>query len=96
MVSPKITAVLPNGVVLVRDAPWLSMHVSVSVYFLEGEFERLLCSGRVLNVQSNHLVQIELLLDGRGMSSISEVLETLQKNELERVLVKPGLFVEQL
>ena len=94
LVSPKIKNVLPSGIVLVKNAPWLSMHVSVAVYVLEGEFERLICIGRVLNVQSNHLVQIELVQDSRGMINLSEVVVALQQADKEKILLKPGLYVE--
>lgn len=72
---------------MVSNAPWLGMRVQVSVYVMDGDFERQVGAGYVKNIQGNGLVQVHLPLDAESSNPFESI-------DLEKIIVKPGLFAE--
>lgn len=81
--SPTVISVLDNGLLVVSASSWLGMNVSTAIYHLDDQFERFVCKGRVVNIQTNKLVQIET----SGKDGYLETLRTSRK----QLLVKPGM-----
>lgn len=89
---PKARVFRSDGLLLVEYAPWLSLGVMTAIYVMEGEVERLVCVGEVINIQSNGLVQIKTHHDEWGYGSEKEAWEALENIDKELILVKPGLY----
>lgn len=87
-----IKLVRDQEVLLVEQSPWLSLDVLTAVYIVDNDVERFVCVGKVVNVQMNKLVQIELSPDERGDEVREEMWDALNQAEKTSILVKPGLY----
>jgi hypothetical protein len=79
-----------QDLILVNQKDWLGMNVAVLLYKQEGDYERLLCPGTVINIQDNGLVQIHLSIDGLESEEISRVRTKLNDGNLSSLIIKPG------
>ena len=93
--SPTVRTLRDDRLLIVERLAWLGMDVLIAIYVLEDELERLVCIGRVINIQQNDLVQIEVALapNGFGASSEAEIWSTLDGARKDSILIKPGLFL---
>ncbi|MBB3998617.1 hypothetical protein [Aureimonas pseudogalii] len=90
--APKVVKVIDGQIVIVKDAPWLSLGVSVAIYIVDGEFERLVGDGEVINVQTNALAQIRLRNHVDLFRDISDLASRLDAADRTNILVRPGLY----
>ena len=88
---PKVKAVhLAEGFILATEKDWMGMSVSVLIYKQEGDFERLLCSGIISNIQQNRLVQIRLLVTDLETEEAQQLAARLNDGQLNTLIIKPG------
>lgn len=88
--SPSVKQIRDEGrVLMVGNAPWLGLRVQVSVFIMDGEFERQVSLGYVKNVQGNKLVQIQVVMEESSKNPFESV-------DLEKIIIKPGLVAEAL
>ena len=89
--SPPVRSVrIEEGVLIVGHRDWLGVSVAVLVFKQEGEFERLLCAGNVINVQQNGLVQIAISTSGLDDNEVRQVKEKISDGENHTLIIKPG------
>ncbi len=89
--SPPVRSVrLDEGLLIVGHRDWLGISVAVLIYKQDGEFERLICAGEVINVQKNGLVQIALRSSGLDETEIANVRAKLSDGENGTLIIKPG------
>lgn len=89
LASPKIRTILDEGILVSGSSPWLGIGASIAVYAKEDEFERLVCAGKVINAQTNGLIQIQLLPIQPKQEPI-DIVEKL-KPRLSDIIIRPGL-----
>lgn len=90
--APLVKAIHDKKLLIVDEAPWLSLGVLTAIYVKDGEYERLVCTGEVINVQSNNLVQILIREYEDIYSDIEDVGAKLQHTSKDAILIRPGLF----
>ena len=83
-------ALRKRELLIVEPSPWLGYGVATSVFVAQDDLELLVCTGRVVNVQLNELVQIEVDSGSAGMESADEVWQVLE-NERNSLIIRPGL-----
>lgn len=89
---PRVRLISGKDLIIVEGAPWLSLGVTTAIYVLEGEFERIVCAGEVINVQTNGLVQIQIREADLAYGSLEVATQALGSMSKENILVRPGLF----
>ena len=90
---PRVIKVLTeHRLLLVEQAPWLSVGVMIATYVMESDMERLIGVGEVVNVQSNGLVQLSVQPHERGYSTDNEIWNFLNDAKREQIIVRPGLM----
>ncbi|MDE2792094.1 MAG: hypothetical protein OXI81_16955 [Paracoccaceae bacterium] len=91
---PQVKAVMrAEHLLIVENSPWLGVGVMATIYVLENDFERFVCTGEVINVQMNDLVQIAARATGQQYASEDEFWTTLERIDRAAILVKPGPIV---
>ena len=89
--SPTVRSTLrEHDLLIVEPSPWLGYGVATSVFVAQDDLELLVCTGRVVNVQLNDLVQIEIDAAGAGMQSEDHVWQAL-KEKRGSLIIRPGL-----
>lgn len=81
---PSVKFIRDNKILLTENANWLSVGTMVAVYLKEDEFEIRKSTGKVINIQQNDLVQIEL-------SDTDQTITTELKENRQNILIKPGV-----
>ena len=81
---------LEDKLLLVSPKEWLGVSVAVLIYVQEESYERLLCSGAVINQQRNGLVQIALDLGGLEQEAVNGIHQRLTGCALGKIVIKPG------
>jgi hypothetical protein len=89
---PKIKAFVADNILLVEHTPWLSYGTMIGIYMVVNNYERFVCVGEVINIQSNGLVQIRTEQDDRGYSSEEETTKALNEIDKKLIIIKPALF----
>ena len=90
--NPKVRSVLRDDhLLIVERSPWLGVGVSTSVYAVEDELERLVCTGQVINVQLNDLVQIRVAPTTAGMTCWKDIWSALDSQHADSLIIRPGL-----
>lgn len=89
---PIVKAIHDKKILIVDGAPWLSLGVMAAIYVKDGEYERLVCTGEVVNVQTNKLVQIHIRDYEDIYNDIEAAGEKLNLTSKEAILIRPGLF----
>ena len=90
---PRVKKVLvEHRLLLVGQSPWLSVDVLTATYVMESDMERLVGIGKVVNVQSNGLVQISVQPHERGYQTDDEIWNALNNVNRELILVRPGFM----
>jgi hypothetical protein len=88
---PRVKSVqLEEGVLLVSRKEWLGMGVAVLIFRQDGDYERLLASGEVVNIQENGLVQIGLHTPDLDHDDTERLRNRLTSAPIDRLIVKPG------
>ncbi len=82
----------PEGLLIVEEAPWISLGVMTAIYIMEDDVERLVCVGEIANVQFNGLVQVSLRSDERGYADDEEIWKVFDRTDKRDILVKPRLY----
>ena len=91
--TPKVIRIMrPEGLLIVEEAPWISLGVMTAIYIMEDDVERLVCVGEIANVQFNGLVQVSLRSDERGYADDEEIWKVLDRTDKRDILVKPRLY----
>lgn len=89
--SPRVRSALRGDrLLIVERSPWLGYGVATSVYVSQADLERLVCTGWVVNVQQNDLVQIEIDSGGTGMQDEDDLWQVLE-HQRESLIIRPGL-----
>lgn len=89
---PRVRAMRSHDdLLMVERSEWLGIGVPATVFVLENEFERFVCPARVVNIQTNDLVQIQVLEGPTGETSREDIWKTLGSVERGQILIKPGL-----
>ncbi len=89
---PVVKAIHDHKILIVEGAPWLAMGVMTAIYTKEDEYERLVCTGEVVNVQANKLVQIHIRDHEEVFNDVKTVADKLEAMSKDSILVRPGLF----
>lgn len=89
---PLVKAIHDKKLLIVDGAPWLSLGVMTAIYVKDGEYERLVCTGEVVNVHTNKLVQIHIRGYEEIYNDIEAVGEKLNQTSKDAILIRPGLF----
>gem|GEM_PF-5279744 len=89
---PIVKAIHDKRMLIVDGAPWLSLGVLTAIYVKDGEYERLVCTGEVINVQTNKLVQILVREHEDAYEDIDAATEKLAQTSKDAILIRPGLF----
>ena len=77
--NPRVKHVMQDyGLLMVERSPWLGVGVATTVYIVQGDLERLVCAGHVINIQQNDLVQIKLSRVGAGLQSWKDIWSELE------------------
>ncbi len=93
--NPKVKHVMKDyGLLIVERSPWLGMGVATSVYTVQGDLERLVCAGHVINIQQNGLVQIKISCTEAGLTHWNDVWNELSSKSADSLIVRPGLHQE--
>jgi hypothetical protein len=80
----------PRTICLLEPSPLFSHGSAVSFYCRnEDGFEILVGLGRVLNVQDDSKIQVEILKSLPGQEDVAKMIEQNEKNTLARLRVKP-------
>lgn len=99
-VIPNIERVIrqeTSVLVLVSQSSIFSHGIGVSLYYTdEHQFEKLICIGRVINIQENGKIQIKIEQISDGQSDIARTLESNDRVLLERITVKPVVSMDYL
>ncbi|MTJ05900.1 MAG: hypothetical protein FH759_14620 [Sediminimonas qiaohouensis] len=82
---PKVKLVRDNGHILIENSNWLSVGTMCAIYLLEGDFEVLQCTGQVINIQEDGLVQV-ITQPINGNNYVQQL-----KENKDAILVKPGV-----
>jgi hypothetical protein len=82
---PRVILIYENGILLVEGKDWLGTGVAVAVYVMTNDFEQLICSGEVINVQRNGLVQIQTT------DPVTDDWEETLKRSKNSLLIRPGI-----
>jgi hypothetical protein len=59
--SPRVVKVLNEQIILVEKTSWMGTGVAISIYREEDRYERFVCDGVVINIQSNGFAQIKVI-----------------------------------
>jgi hypothetical protein len=79
---PIVKSFLANeSMLLVTNRDWLGIGVNTVIYRREGEFERAVCCGEVINIQRNGLVQIRIENEARN---------AIGQQDLSTLIIRPG------
>ncbi|MBB3568722.1 hypothetical protein [Rhizobium sp. BK491] len=89
---PVVKAIHDKKLLIVEGTPWLSLGVMTAIYIKDGEYERLICTGEVVNVQTNRLVQILVRENDDVFGDIDAATEKLAQTAKGAILIRPGLF----
>lgn len=89
---PNIRSILDDQIIIVDPSPWLGLGVMTAIYVMEDDFERLICIGEVINVQSNDLVQIKIRIIGEPYSEMDDIMKKLKGTSKKEILIRPGLY----
>ena len=90
--TPVVRAIHDKSLLLVEGAPWLSLGVMAAIYTKENDYERLVCTGEVINVQTNSLVQVSIREVDEAFGDLEAVEKKLAEINKEFILIRPGLF----
>jgi hypothetical protein len=58
---PRVVKVMNEEILLVDKALWMGIGIAISIYRDEDKYERFICDGVVVNIQSNGLAQIKVI-----------------------------------
>ena len=90
---PKVKKFLSGErLLIVENAPWLGMGVFTTIYVVEDNVEKLVCVGKVINVQINDLVQILVQQNDLGYPTENDILEVFERTNSRKILVKPAIY----
>lgn len=88
---PEVAKVIGEDLILLcRPVDWLGMGAAVSVYRNDGDYERVVASAEVINVQQNGLVQIKLLGSSEVPEEREHAVQELSKIDKASFVIKPG------
>jgi hypothetical protein len=87
---PKIKTLRDEGIIVTDYCNWLGVRVAVSIFVLDDRFEQFLCSGEVINIQQNGLVQIRLFHPTERID-VADLISALKSKNSENVLIKPAV-----
>ena len=90
--TPVVRAIHDKSLLLVDGAPWLSLGVMAAIYTKENDYERLVCTGEVINVQANRLVQVSIREVDHAFGDLEAVEKKLAEINKDSILIRPGLF----
>jgi hypothetical protein len=89
--APDVKSVkIAEGILIVGHRDWLGVSVSVLIFKQESDYERLLCPGRVINVQRNGLIQIALDLTIIDDADLETIKGRISDGNLASIIIKPG------
>lgn len=83
--SPKIKKVMDDGLLIVEACEWLGHGTAVTVFKNQDDVELFVFAAKVINIQSNKLVQLQ------PIPTETEPLDPTKTREIkEKLLIKPG------
>ena len=86
-----------KSILLVTHTEILSINAAVCVFYQDGQYERLVMLGKVLNIQNkNKIIQIELLKDIEGNKEIIDNIKLSKKDTIEKLIIKPNIQIDAL
>jgi hypothetical protein len=86
--SPTIKKIMEDGLLIVEPCEWLGYGTAVAVFKVQDGVELFEFAARVINVQSNKLVQLKPIMQD------SEPFNCVKFREIkEKLLIKPGLII---
>ena len=66
--------------------------MATTVYTAQGDLERLVCAGHVINIQQNDLVQIKVSRTGAGLQNWKDIWRELDAKRAHSLIIRPGLY----
>jgi hypothetical protein len=76
---------------LLESSELFSNDTLVSFYYFDDDFEQLIAIGRVINIQQNSKIQVEVIYPLSGHEEIFKRLENNDANALKKTRVKPNI-----
>ena len=86
---PDFKMTTEDGLILASSASWVGIRVGTSIYSNEEEYEKFICNGEVINIQSNGLVQIQIISSNDHEEE--EILKAIKASAKDNILIKPGV-----
>ncbi|NIY70943.1 hypothetical protein HCZ30_00670 [Marivivens donghaensis] len=84
--SPTVRKILDNGLILVEPCDWLGHGIGVSIFRASDDLEIFVGCARVMNIQTNRIVQLRLTsAEDDEVSTIKEMAD-FRKD----LVIKPG------
>ena len=90
---PVVARVVHEDLMLLcRPVQWLGIGAAVSVYYRDGDYERLVGSAEVVNIQQNGFPQVQFTNDFTTQTDRERASEELSKIDKDSFVIKPSGF----
>lgn len=90
VIEPPSTYKDASALLLLAPTELLSHDSIVSVYYNDSGIERLSGIGRVVNIQTNKMIQVVLVKNAEFSEKV-EALKANKQEDLERLIIKPSV-----
>jgi hypothetical protein len=88
---PEVRAFIDDNLVLLCEpVEWLGYGAAVGIFRREGEYERPVGGGQVINIQDNGLVQVEIVKPFIAGENSDEFRSTIRNIKTSDFIIKPG------
>ena len=90
---PEVARLISEDMILLcRPVEWLGIGALVTVYYRDGDYERLVGSAEVVNIQQNGFPQVQFSNAYETQADKDRALEKLKKIDKDSFIIKPGGF----
>ena len=90
---PEVARLIQEDMTLLcRPVEWLGMGTIVTVYYRDGDYERLVGSAEVVNIQQNGFLQVQFSSNFANQADKERASEVLSKIDKDSFVIKPGGF----
>jgi hypothetical protein len=91
-VSPKIIRVYKEDkLILAEESDWMGIRTALAIYIDKDGLERLVCGAVVINVQSDRLVQLEIIKLANDPTEVNDIMKRIEDSQ-KSVIIRPGVY----
>lgn len=91
-VSPKIIRVYKEDkLILAEESDWMGIRTTLAIYIDKDGLERLVCGAVVINVQSDRLVQLEIIKLANDPTDVNDIMKRIEDSQ-KSVIIRPGVY----